>query len=240
MRATEERGEQTDAQAMGTAVHLAVLEPHLFKDTVFRLPDVDARTKAGKASIEAVKATAREGDLLLKAEHFDAVTAMAASVLQDPTAGSLVDDADFYERTLTWKTMVNFQEVECKVRIDLGTDESWIGDLKTTRNLAGFDREIVKHGYYRQAAWYLEACKQNDMNPTGFYFLAVQNDPPFESQVFELDLDLIDCGIAEYERLLEKYATCQEHNDWPKYVPGIKTVSAPRWLLRETFGEIEA
>jgi len=48
--ALEEHQEPSKAMQMGTAIHTAVLEPHLYSQVVAVVPpDIDGRTKEGKA-----------------------------------------------------------------------------------------------------------------------------------------------------------------------------------------------
>ena len=78
--ALEEHQEPTKAMQMGTAIHTAVLEPHLYSQVVAVVPpDIDGRTKEGKAWKEAHKSRIH----MTHAEDID-VQGVANSVRRHP------------------------------------------------------------------------------------------------------------------------------------------------------------
>lgn len=72
---------ETPAMVLGTAVHTAILEPHLWPDGYLRGPDADRRAKEWK---EAQEEADRYGLILMKRDDFDKVDMMAASVASHP------------------------------------------------------------------------------------------------------------------------------------------------------------
>ena len=114
-------------------------------------------------------------------------------------------------------------------------------DLLALGLLVGFQREFINHGYYRQAAWYMDGDIAVGNNPQAFFFLCVQNTPPYESAVFNVDLSALDVGRESANRLFEKYTDCQSRAEWSRHVPGPPTLlTVPDWLVSRTFPEVEA
>jgi hypothetical protein len=68
------RTEPTPAMQFGTALHTAVLEPHLFRDQ-YAVFDGDRRTKEGKATYEALLSSGKQ---IIKADDRDAIRTMFA------------------------------------------------------------------------------------------------------------------------------------------------------------------
>jgi hypothetical protein len=83
--------EPTDAMVIGTAIHLAVLEPERFALEVVQRPTFDRRTTIGKAAFAAWTAE-HAGRLALDAEDFDTVRRSADSVLAHPAARALLSE----------------------------------------------------------------------------------------------------------------------------------------------------
>lgn len=227
--------ETTDAQQIGTAVHTAVLEPHLLHNQFHRLPeDINLRTNEGKAQKEAIL---DRGIVPLKADDYDAVTGMAGSVRTHPLIKPMLESATGFEQTCVWQREAeNGKPVLCKSRKDV-THPDWIADLKTTRDLFRFEREFVTHGYYRQAAWYMDGDIACGNNPKAFFFFVVQKTAPFESAIFSVDMLAMDTGREEAGQLFDQLNKHMKADDWPRHLPRIRRLSVPAWKVAEVFPE---
>lgn len=222
----------TEQQMVGTAVHTMVLEPWTFDDDFAVLPpDVNLRTKEGRAYRDEL---INRGRRVLRPQEFEAVREMVRSVLDNPTARKILDESLAVEQTLVWR---DEHGIWRKCRKDITTPQAVI-DLKTTRNLAGFDLEVRKHHYHCQAAWYLDGERQiGPTNGREWYFIAVQTDPPYESEVFQLHEDYVDCGRAENDRLISIYRQHLELDDWSRSPAGVTLLQPPAWLVEKAFPE---
>ena len=90
--AAEPDSNETPAKRMGTLIHSAVLEPRRFLDNFMIAPDVDRRTKDGKAQWEEfqVALAVKEGSIGLKQSEADVVVGVAKSMLAHPLAANLL------------------------------------------------------------------------------------------------------------------------------------------------------
>lgn len=217
------KNESTPAMEFGTAVHMAILEPHLFKDryTVFT---GDRRTKDGKAAYEAVLSSGRTP---LNEEQWESITGAAAAVHAHPKAAVLIDkirpEVSFFA---DWGTKV-------KARID-GLSDDYIIDVKTTQDASpkAFAKSIAQFNYHVQAAWYQRITGINR-----FIFIAVEKEAPFGVACYELDQQAIDHGNAIIDENLKLFTECEQLNSWPCYSSGLQTLSLPAWALKQN--EIE-
>lgn len=229
--------EPTPSLDLGWLVHLAVLEPERFEAEVVVPPKVDRRTKVGKA--EWAKFQAEHGDaILVDADTYAKVNAMAVSVFQHETA------AEFFQRPGQTEISIVWDDKEfglrCKARIDrVSSIGDWpiIGDLKTARNAArsAFERAIHNYGYHVQAVHYLAGLEA--LYPTGgmhrrFVFFVVESEAPYLCAAYELD----EAAIAEAEtvrrRHLATWKQCIETGNYPGYPQGIDYVSLPPWAFK--------
>jgi hypothetical protein len=91
-------------------------------------------------------------------------------------------------------------------------------DLKTTQDASvAFEDSILKYGYHRQAAWYLDAANAAGLGLKEFVLIAVEKDAPFGVQTFALDDSLIAKGRAENRASLALFAECKTSGNWPGY-----------------------
>jgi hypothetical protein len=90
-------------------------------------------------------------------------------------------------------------------------------------------RAVLRYGYHRQGAWYLEGATHATGRPYGaFGIMVVESKAPYEVTVFYLDDELLERGWQENRENLDLYAHCLETNSWPG-LPAESTLSLPRW-----------
>lgn len=211
--------EQTPAMRMGELVHLAVLEPDLYKTGVGALPEgLDRRTKEGKTLYAELSGQYRH--LVTPAEAAD-ILGMAESarvVAGSLLAGAVVEESIHWERA----------GVACKSRID-GRKGGVVFDLKTTTDATAFDREAFRYRYHVQAAFYLDALRACGETAERFAFVVVEKAAPYLSTVYWADDDVIDAGRAEYLSDLAVYRDCLETDDWPGLPRGYH-LTLPSWM----------
>lgn len=218
------------AAAIGTAAHLAVLEPARFDAEVLAAPRFDKRTKAGKIDAETW-AAANVGRLALGQDDFDSVRRMADAVRAHPAAAALLS-AGIAEVSMMWSD--DATGVACKSRADWLRPDGLLVDLKTTRDASpgGFARAIGQFGYALQAAWYLAGARAVlREEPAGFVFIAVEKDPPHAVGVYVLDASSVDAAAGRIASALVRLRECEQTGNWPAYSSVIETINAPSWAL---------
>lgn len=216
------------AMALGTAIHCAILEPDKFFDRYTIKPDVDARTKAGKEALAAVK-----GELLTK-EDYEGALSIAATIREDPFYRKFVANG-VYESS--WFAQHEL-DIRIKARLDVWLpDLNIIVDIKTTDSADEwqFRRDIVKYHYHSQAAYYMDLVERVQGKPVGGYvILAVETKEDRDVRAFWLDESFIACGRADYREWLSKWYLCEKTGAWPGYERRLHTLVAPDWLQVES------
>ena len=221
------------AQTLGTAIHMAILEPDRFFESYALRPDVDARTKAGKEALAEAQTGGKE--LLTKADFEGALTLAAR-----------VREHDFYRRFVeggvyesSWFA-AHHLGLRMKGRLDVWLPEkNVIVDLKTC-DLADervFAKDAIKYGYHCQAAWYMDLVAAVTGKPVeGYVILALEKSEDRDLRAFWLDPELIERGREDYKTWLSLWWACEQTGCWPGYEPALVTLTAPRWMLEpETF-----
>lgn len=214
--------EPTAALRIGTAVHLAVLEPEEFEKSVV-VSGVSRRSKAGRA----VHSAYGNDVLVLSADEYGLVCGMRDAVFAHPTAKHCFVGGKS-EQTL-------FAEdpgsgVMLKARYDYVMSNVAFSDLKTTDDASpsGFARSIFKYGYHLQAAHYMRVAKLNGLEPKGFVFVAVEKDPPHALACYHADEEVIHRGTIALEKALEIYVNCRDNEDWYGYPQHLMPVQTTR------------
>lgn len=224
----------TPSMLMGRAVHKMVLEGlDAFLTEFATLPNgIDRRTKEGKAAYQEIF-EANPGKGVLSFDDWQKVCAIYNAVKEHPWASKLLAE-NVSEQTVVWEDKGT--GLLCKSRPDSVPDEGKMAliDLKTTADASenGFTRSIIKYGYARQAAMYLDGYNAaTGSKADAFIFVAVEPGPPHRTEVYLLDDDFIAWGREEYKRLLAIEKRCRTEKDYPHYAtPNIVQIFKPAYL----------
>jgi len=216
----------TDAMVLGTALHTAVLEPHLWSEQFAIAPDgIDRRYKAGKEAWAAFEAEA-QGKTVMTAEDGQRIQRMAQAVHQHPASSILLNLPGVVEASYFWTD--DETGLECKSRPDWhSTDRRLIVDLKTTQDASpqGFQRSVAKWRYHVQAHWYQRPFAEAEH----FLFVAVETTAPFLVAVYAATPAMVAAGARVAERDLRLIASCRQSNEWPGYGDTIQPLDLPNW-----------
>lgn len=230
----------TPAMNMGTALHLAVLEPKRFAGEVLAAPDCDRRTKLGLETWAAFECQAA-GKIILRAEEMEAVRNMAAALRSHPLAGKVLGGEGLNEVAVTWTDAET--GLECRGRVDRITRFAEAGinliiDMKSARNAqpparddAGcpFSAHAEERGYFFQAAFYLDGLNAVAPAHRAYWMLCVENEPPHGVSVFEVQDEALARGRSQYRLALARYRHGLETDEWPAYPAAKHLLQLPRW-----------
>ncbi len=207
-------GEESDSLKLGTAVHMAILEPEKFAATHV-VTDIrrDARTK--KWQEYEYEQLALGKTILIQSEHAR-IIAIRESVLSNSKAAQYLSGGQ-PEVALQWTLGSGEISFKCKGRADYIGDA--IVDLKSTQcsSPRAFARSAYKYGYFGQAAWYSDGLFLSTGKRKPFVIVAVESAAPHLVTVFRVPDALIAFGREQYLSLLGKLDYCQRNNWWGGY-----------------------
>jgi hypothetical protein len=245
----------TDALLKGQLVHSMVLEPHKVEDEFAILPDVNRRTKEGKARIFAFEEN-NQGKLFVTKEQYNTATYMAKSIKEHPVMGmwfngnipGFAEQSIYYwYKSEDWDERNDYKTM-LKVRPDWVLEgHPVIFDIKTTRDAAfsAFMKQARSLGYHMSAAMYLDGCNRNQdfldkacvMAFTSFVWVVVENEPPYCATYYELGPEDRQEGQAIYHQLVRKLDR-YNRSEWKGYgeqdkdgfiTPEGRVSDMPRW-----------
>lgn len=217
---TEPR-EQTDAMALGSAIHMAILEPNLFESTYICKPtDMSFATKEGK---EWKAANANKN--ILSQDKFETCVRIRdkfqkSSVLKGYLSGGEAESSYFWEDEQTG--------LVCKCRPDYIV-ENTIYDIKTAEDCRPrhFQFQLRKYRYDIQSAFYVRGMEKILGSKVNFVHIVVEKTAPFEVSVYQLDEASIERASLDVQNAMFQMKECFEKGEWPGYSYETKPISLP-------------
>lgn len=217
--------EQTKSMALGSLIHLAVLEPKRM-DNVAVMPECDRRTKEGKATY-AEFCEKNAGKMIVSQEDYDLAKTAVGSAYSHSIASELLDGADI-------EASIFFEKdgVKCRSRIDAYNNGTLI-DVKTTDDArpGSFIRSIANYGYHRQMAFYSMALAAVGKPVEKIRIIAIENKGRCAVNVIEIDPPSFWKGQQEIEDAIQRFKKCQETGVWPAYDEIVHLVGLPAYAL---------
>lgn len=223
--------EATAAMALGTAIHVAVLEPKAFEARYLRALEGDGRTKAVQEARAAQAATAN-GREILKPDDFDTCLAVRDACSRHAFVREIIGALDGVELTACWHHFDRHDLM--KSRVDgLSRELSATIDVKSTQDARrhAFERSIFNYGYHIQGAVYTDAAMMCETGVKSHILIAVEKTRPYGICVYRLDDLALAQGRREYRDLLARYVRCKEAASWPGYEEEITDITLPSWAM---------
>jgi len=222
-----------EAYAKGRLFHLLCGDPGKADDEFIVKPSVyvndDGEEKPWHGGAKVCKQWALDqaasNRTVIASDAMDDCLGMAARVRTHPKLGPLLVGAKV-EVSVVW--IVAATGVVCKGRFDL-YHNGIVVDLKSTSGSAKPERwfhEAYRYLYHLQCAMYLDAVKALGLTSEvpWFVFAAVEGYAPYSVAVYDvqddidaLSYDFLHLGRVRYRALLQHYAWCLEHDEWPGY-----------------------
>jgi exodeoxyribonuclease VIII len=229
-----EGGSPTRAQRVGTATHMAVLEPEQFTTQ----KALDGKWFCGKHDTDpAEDLSGVHAGLMVSDEDRDRILRMRDAVAEHRAAQAMLMNGGHAELSVLFNHVLNpkdgepTRELPCKARLDYYTPGGPLVDLKTTQNAApkAFQREIWERGYYRQLAFYRYALHGRGFGVGPAVIIAAEKWPPYAVAVYELAESALKAGRHEVRNLLPRYAECERTGQWPAYPEEVQELELPHW-----------
>jgi hypothetical protein len=217
--------EVTEAMEFGTILHTAILQPDLLSEAYYVKPEPwDGRTTACK-----VWKTAHQDRPVITKEQEDSIPKIKETVLSLPVAGDIIrtgqKEVSFFKRDEETGLLL-------KCRVDaIATDtdgNTHLVDLKKVRRAHAaaerFSVQCVDRGYDVQCASYLHIT-----GASRFVFVAMEDEPPFDAELWELDAKDVAEGLMKWRSMLSRYAAAVAEGTWPGYTRAVKKLTLPPW-----------
>ncbi|HEX3884783.1 MAG TPA: PD-(D/E)XK nuclease-like domain-containing protein [Stellaceae bacterium] len=216
--------ENAKVMDIGTALHLAVLEPDRLQERTVLVEAEDWRTKAAK---EARDAAYEAGLTPLLLKDRDLVDRLANVLRRNEYVARLLDGADT-EISYFWDA----GGVGGKARADLVTkDCSAIGDLKASASASPlfFQRRAFNAGHFLRTPWYVDGWEASTGKRAEYWYIVVGCEEPHLVSVLQLDQKAVEWGRMMIRRSLDLFRRCRDRGVWPGYCDRPMRIGLPTW-----------
>ena len=207
------------ALQLGTWFHELVLEPHVFKPTLF---ESDARNpKATKAYKEMVAELGCENVITDSEMHKINLMLKGIEGYEKGDVFKILRERTLNEASI----FVNAEGFDIRVRPDaLDAEAGVIYDLKTSGEGASpeeFLRAVHRFDYGLSAALYVLACYRFYGKPFEFKWVVCSTKAPYETAIYTCGPELMSRGLAKVKRAFANIEAAQD-KDWQvDYEPSI-------------------
>lgn len=225
------KSEESSAFRIGTAIHMAILQPDLFHRSYHLQPKFSG---AGAVKNKADWLLSLPKDsIVLKEDEFNDLKEMVNSVHRNRIACHILrsgqSEVSGYFR--------HESGVKCRIRPDFWDDKSGILlDVKSTRSVEAseFSKSIWQFRYDFQMAFYSEGIRQiTGKNVDLPLFLVIEKHAPFECAIYQADELMLEKGKMDFNRAMNTLKECLQTNSWKPYQSKIQPISLPKWALME-------
>lgn len=235
--------ETTESMLLGTALHMAILEPERFAEQVVITPDDAPRrptaaqwsaAKPSPASLAAMQwwtefNAQAEGKIVLTAEQGARVEGMAGAVrrhpIHDEMMGSGASEVSYFWRDARL-------DIPCKARFDRLNESGYAFDVKSCQDASrdGFMRAITSFKYHLQEAHYRNGYEHlRDESLRAFLFVAVESAAPYGCAVYVIEPNAVRFALDRVEEAMVLYAHCLKTGYWRGYSETVQPLVLPRW-----------
>ena len=223
----------TPAMHFGSAFHTLILEPHLFEEQYFVLPEKVLLKEVGKEKYHAFKKIEKEASQtekhVLSQADYQKLLSMRESLLAHSRAIGLLEGG-VCESSYVWQD--EHTGLMLKSRPDILHPNIYV-DLKTIDDASphSFQNSMVKRGYHIQAAMVDDGVYTLSGNKlAAFINICVEKTYPHPVAIYIIDEAAIDYGRCEYKQILLdlKAAMCENvYNDY-----AVETIGLPTWYMK--------
>ena len=217
---------------IGSAFHTLVLEPHLFDEQYFVMPEKVLK-RDNEELFNAYKKAEQEAEscqskVVLSCNDSQRLLAMRDAIYRNPRAKELIEGA-IYEQSYFWQDKDSGLIV--KARPDIIHRNMYV-DLKSCADASpkAFQREMIQYGYHTQGAMVRDARRELEgIDCSNVINIAVEKTYPYAIGIYIIDEFALDQGELKYKQLLVDLKHALVHNTFQSY--GIQTISLPKWAI---------
>lgn len=222
--------EESRALVVGSALHTALLEPHLFDGQYCQRPPGHGGSNAFK---EAKALLEEQGFILLSDDEWQMVHGIVESARRHATAKLVMDAMVGIEVS----AIAAMQGTCVKIRPDIVCERAglrFLVNLKTAISAAprDFERAVYNFGYHRSAALVMDAFDALKKPADHHLFLVCEKEPPYQVAVYDIDEPSLTVGRDDYKAALARYVECEQSGEWPSYNEEIQPIGLPAWAFR--------
>jgi hypothetical protein len=238
--------EPSASKELGSAVHLAILEPERLEKQCIVKPKADRRLKASREGVLCeAEITAWElehaGQDWVSQDDLDKALRIRDAIWQKPWAQALLGSYGSNEVSVAWADP-EFK-LPCKARMDRLVHDyegvSTIVELKSAFDASheGFNRARQRFSYHVQAAMQVTGLDVLSPFTHRLKWLAIETAPPFESALYDPTPEMHAEGMRRFKGALAQYAEGMRTGYWPGYSTASRMLDLFPWEKSKNQGD---
>lgn len=111
---------------------------------------------------------------------------------------------------------------------------SFLADLKSTANIARFERQIFQEMYDVRLAHYAKTIEYaTGESLEEFFFIVYESSAPYCSKIFRMKRADMDAAKEKWRMLINQVSVCMKNNAFPGFDDSIQLVERPKFLEAE-------
>ncbi len=215
------RGEETKAMRIGTALHTLILEPHLFGPTHAIL---DVMPKKGSKNYDLTMSLHADKNWIHKDDYAELISMSATLKLHD-YFDLIFSKEGKAEQSIFWEQ----EGVLLKSRPDFVNYKAGIiFDLKTAADASRdeFSRAKFKYGTYIQS--YMQQAAVEELTGKKFpvVHVVVEKNAPYPVACYQVTEAELSMGKFQLEKALQYYSDCKTMGRWRGYTTHAEWMAA--------------
>ena len=213
------------AMLFGSLVHCLLLQPNEVSNQFAVMPNVDKRTKEGKAAYETFLLTA-DGKEVVTQEQYNEADNLVNKVISEPHIANAIQGCNTFEKE--WRAEIN--GLPFRGFFD-GEADDYILEVKTANDAS--PKTIINDFYNRQ--YHIQAGLYSHISGKPIKYLIIETTAPYNVILADVDPAFTDLGLKEAVKHINSFKVCLENNMFNMgyefhMESGAFTIGLPSWI----------
>lgn len=215
----------TPAMVFGSLVHCLLLQPNEVSKQFFLMPNIDRRTKEGKAAYEEAMVKS-QGKEIITEEQYNEADNLVNKVVSEEHIANAIQGCNKFEKE--WRADIN--GLPFRGFFD-GEADDYILEIKTTTDAS--PKTIISDFYNRQ--YHIQAGLYTHVSSKPIKYLIIETTSPYNVMLADVDTAFTDFGLKQAVEQIERFKTCMENNMFDMGYEfhldsGQFTIGLPSWI----------
>lgn len=215
----------TPAMVFGSLVHCLLLQPNEVSKQFFLMPNIDRRTKEGKAAYEEAMVKS-QGKEIITEEQYNEADNLVNKVVSEEHIANAIQGCNKFEKE--WRADIN--GLPFRGFFD-GEADDYILEIKTTNDAS--PKTIISDFYNRQ--YHIQAGLYTHVSSKPIKYLIIETTSPYNVMLADVDTAFTDFGLKQAVEQIERFKTCMENNMFDMGYEfhldsGQFTIGLPSWI----------
>ncbi len=216
----------TPAMALGSLVHCLLLQPNELGKQFFVMPNIDKRTKEGKAKYEEAVEASKGKQIVTESDYEDANN-LVNKVLSEGHIANAIQQCFRFEHE--WKQEI--YGLPFRGFFD-GEAYDYILEVKTASDAN--PKTIINDFFNR--SYHIQGGLYSMVSNKPVKYLIIETTAPYNVVLADATEDYIQYGIKEVERLSASFLECMNNHmfnmGYDYFTEGNMEIGLPSWLKR--------